>query len=175
MKAQSQNPRHIQHSKATCELRDRLLKFTTAHFRRCHIRRTPEELLQHLYKTQAALEQAEIEARRPIDAEAIKKRNEVANNALLKKKPSLANEPWRLWKTDLREIVQREKDRRRDSILHLREEMEPHRAAGVPLHERDFQPRYWKKLTRAGLIHDEMLCFHKAALALLEAKTKEAA
>jgi hypothetical protein len=51
---------------------------------------------------------------------------------------------------------------------------EPHHSASVPLYEKDYQPRFWEKLTRAGLVHDHMLCFPKAALRILEAKTMTA-
>ncbi len=169
------NPRHIQYSKATCEIRDRLWKYTSARFRRLNRNpRNPEALLQHLYKTQEALKKAEIEAQQPIDVEGIKRTNEAANEAILKGNPLFANQPWRLWKTDPNEIEKQEMEGRRYSLQRLQDEMEPHRAASVPLYEKDYQPRFWEKLTRAGLVHDHMLCFPKAALRILEAKTMTA-
>ncbi len=175
MKTPSQKSHCIQYAKATCDLRDRLWKFTNAHFRRLNRNpRNPDALLQHLEVTQEVFEKAKIEVQRPINVEGIKKNNEAANKALLQRNPHLAEQPWRLWKTDPRKIAEQEKEGRRYKLEHLQEEMEPHRAASVPLYERDYQPRYWNKLVRAGLIHDGMVCFPKAALRLLEAKTTEA-
>ena len=173
--AQPMNPRHIQYSKATCEIRDRLWKYTSARFR-CLNRnpRNPEALLQHLYKTQEALKKAEIEAQQPIDVEGIKTTNEAANEAILKSKPHLANQPWRLWKTDPKEIEKQEREGRRYLLQRLQHEIEPYRAASVPLYEKDYQPRYWEKLTLAGLVHDHRLCCLTTALSILEAKTMTA-
>ena len=165
----------IQYSKAICEIRDRLWKYTNARFRRLNRNpRTPEALSQLLYITKEALKQAYIEARKPIDVEGIKRTNEAANEAILKSKPHLANQPWRLLKTDPNEIEKQERAGLRYLLQRIQVEIDPHRLASVPLYEEDYQPRYWEKLTLAGLVHNHMLCFPKAALRILEAKTMTA-
>ena len=165
----------IQYSKAICEIRDRLWKYTNARFRRLNRNpRTPEALSQLLYITKEALKQAYIEARKPIDVEGIKRTNEAANEAILKSKPHLANQPWRLLKTDPKEIEKQQMEGLRCLLQRIQVEIDPHHLASVPLYEEDYQPRYWEKLTLAGLVHDHKLCFPKAALRILEAKTMTA-
>jgi hypothetical protein len=63
---------------------------------------------------------------------------------------------------------------KQEALQRFQDGMEPYRAASVPLYETYYQPRFWEKLTRAGLIHDDMLCYPKAALRIFEANTKAA-
>jgi hypothetical protein len=77
--------------------------------------------------------------------------------------------------TDTETIIRHIQKAREDAVEYAEREMEPDRAASMPLYRSQYQPRYWAQLCDAGLVHDGMICDPAEAARFLEAKPKQRA